>query len=1303
MENKVQIKQLSGMLNLDDPLEAVAQTSHVGARNIFFTGTPPNRRANVVQGVLPVVNSLLPSTGTNKTIFEQYDQKNKRIYFANYNTDGKHGIYSFDTIAQTFSRLIEVGVNTFGDPLAFSAESLYNTDIIYGDNTQGDILYFTDSLNRPTKININRALVGGYGTIFRSFLDVAKEPPDLIPYVTYEDDPSNTVNALRKKLFRFKVRWVFDDLDKSITSSQSVMCLPYSAFNQSVDSDPTKNCRVAIVYQTGPSNVKRVEIFASNSDGDLMNDFYLIESIDKSVSGIPDDDIATCLFYNDKGYTSLNTNESNQLQDYVPQEAIAQTTLNGNVIAYANITEGYPNLTSFSDGTNSSSVISGSVPYYYGDYFSQLVAYQRSVSNTNIHIVVRGSIIVPGNNYNVYFSDGTSVTYAAISGDDASDVIQGLRADAISKGFNIISNTSNDLYVSKAAAILAYWNITNASYALNSLSNTSFNAYDWNSKYGFGLVYFDGKGRTNGVVYTTGFSVQTNSYTESNPDGDITNFSGRIYHQPPSWAYYYQWVRTKNLNKQRFVQWVTDRTFKDLNDMSGLIRYAYLAIESLRVFVVNNPGSPLAYSYTAGDRVRFFKRYNPDGTTSNLYLNTRDYEVVGSFIDPVINGEVKEGQFIKIILPSTDGNFDFGVNGYENYFIEIYTPAQPVANGLNLYYEFGERYSIGNATLSSRFHKGELQNQEYLVQPALFNFFKGDDYVRLRSIQLGNVYEWNIPTTNANGFRFLIPLNYVGSTYNDTNVVPHSVAYAGVGNSFNPNTDNRWFQSVTLITTFKIGGSFTVTFPSARAGDSWRLRVQNRFGDDYMLVPSFDASSAGTYTFPLTIFHNYDGSLTQTITLENDHIFLLFECINNNSDRQCTFLASNLTLTTDHVISQKCIDPNFSDYYPSAVNSNGRAWLFEENANRINYPTQIRWSLPYQQDTQVNMTSRFYPQNFDTLDRSNGPIMAMRSNVGILTYFQDRRCGWTRVYGNYILDSDGSNQLATTSSIITPNNTTYYDGNWGVGNQATSIVKSGYVYYFVDPVRRKILRLSRDGVTDLSETYKVQTWASQNIQKYLSPGSYRFGGSQKILGTFNYRQDNMGEYLLMAQGTASVNGETMPFEEKYNMFTSPIDLDCDCIVCAEDVLYAFRNGVMYKQGGNNVSGVFFGTQYQANIKLCFNDQVAIKKIFNGTGHMSNATWVSDTKGDVTTNHINPQTFFGQESLIMTQDYDVSENPKRYAAINKDQNSMTDSVLSLWEGDYMCGEYIVIIFKYGSNSQSFFFAPFITYQIDNRNP
>lgn len=1295
-----EVKQLIGAINLDDPIEVLGKGFHRAARNIEFDGTPPNRRVKTRASVLQKTNALLPNTGVNKTICRKYDSKTRRIFFLNYNSSGKHGIYVYNTIPATFQRLVEVGVNTIGDPLQFTAESHVNIDIIYGDNTQGDILYWVDSLGRPSKINITRALASGYGNIQRSFLDVAKEPADIPPYVVYENDSSNTVNNLRKRLFRVKTRWVFDDNDKSITSSQSQMPLPPSAFDQSVDTDPTKNCRLAITYQTGPSNVKKIEILVANSLGNVMSDFYLVASIEKAVENIPNDDIATYLFYNDKGYNNILEEESNQLQDYVPQATEAQTLLNGNVLAYGNITEGFPNLANFSFGGNTSSVSSGQDLYYKGNYFTNLIASQDGKSgfgSGNIHIVVRGAVISPSfslDTYTVYMTDGTNITYTLSTGDDAAAVIEGLRVNAISKGYTIVSVSTNDLYVFKTNISLARVFIT-SDFSYNTLSNGSLMAYDWSSKYGFGLVYFDQKDRTNGAVYTNGFSVSTIPFGETGPFEPYTpKLTATIYHQPPDWAYYFQWVRTKNLSKSKIQQWISDRTYKDTTVLTGLIKYAYISIESLNAFVLANPGSPLGYGFTAGDRVRFMKRYNGDGSTANLYGNTRDYEIVASVTNPEINGEVKSGQFVKIILPSVDGTFDFGTDGFANYFLELYTPAQSVTGGLDLYYEYGERYAIGNPTLATRFHQGMLQNQtgDYSL-PATYEFTKGDFYIRNRSVQTGNVYTWNIVGGSLTAGRILFGLNFVGSTYSDPNITSQSVTLANIsGNTpsggISPGSDTRWFQRAILVSTFRARLTITLNFTTTVVGDTWRIFWLNRYNErEY--IATLNNSTAGTYTV------NIDTSKT----LEDDRVFLIAE----GQERPVVILSSQMTWSVDRVIEQRMIDQNFSDYFISAVNSNGRSFIYDVNANRVNFPNMYRWSLAYQEDTNINNTSRFYGENFDVSDRSKGAIKKLASMDKRLVFFLERKCGWTGVYDKNITNSSGSQQLITTDVIINPNNIQYYAGEFGVGNQPTSVVQSGYVYYFVDPVKNKILRLSMDGVTDLTELYKVQTWGSQNLPKYLNPGTYAFGGAQKVLGVFNNRPDNVGEYLLLAQGTATTAGETFSFEEKYNAFPGHIDMDCDALVCAENTLFAFRAGQLWQTDPTNPTFCnFFGVQKEATITIPFNEQMVIKKVYNAIAYEANQTWGSITVGDVQTDTVNSQTFLRQQSRIFVQDYDVSENPSRYASFNRDVNSMTDPAIALWEGDYLTGRYILVKLTASFTGFCTLFAPYITYQLDPRN-
>jgi hypothetical protein len=1262
----VQAFPFSGICNFDDPDEVIPAIHHRELRNGWFKGTVPNLRLENVPGTKEKTNPFLINDNNNLTIGKYYDPIGKRIFVFNYRGDNNKAIYMYDTLAAQWSRVVEQTVNADTDVLGFTQAPIINIDIIYGDSTQGDLLCFVDSNGVPKKINIQRALSGGYGTIKKSYLDVAKEPADIPPVCIYEVDPTNTVNNLRKKLFKFKIRWVFDDLDKAVTSSQGEMPLPFDAFDQTIDTDPTYNCRIAITYQTGPANVKKIELLAAVSLGVTFSDFFLITSLDKAVEGLADNDLGTYLFYNDKAYNYINVEESVQLQDYVPQTTGTQTLLNGNVLAYGDIKEGYPNLTNFSFGGNTSGITSSSVPYYEGETFSRLVANQDGKSGFgagNIHIVVRGMIITVFtlDTYSVIMTDGSNISYTLGSGDDAAAVIEGLRVDALSKGYTIISVGDNDLVVFKTGISLARVFIT-STYDYNTLANSSFYAYDWLGKHGWGLVYYDDKGRTNGVVYTQGFSVNSPAYTEGSfPNKPIFNAS--IWHAPPDWAYYYQWVRTKDLKKSQFQQWISDRTYKDLSSLSGQVKYAYISIESLNTFKTANPGSPLGYTFTAGDRITFFKRYNNDGTTANLYSNTKDFEIITSVTNPVVNGETRPGQFIKIILPTTDGAFDFG-DGFFNYFIEMYTPAQSVANGLDVYYEYGERYAIGNPTLSNRFHQGMLENQsgDYSVA-ATFRFNKGDFYIKNRSVQTGNEFLFTIQENTVTGADFIIVgINFISQTYPDANITAQSQAFVGMP-SFNPFTDGRWILGAVTVADFRIKGSVSFSFTTAQTGSAWDIYIQNRFGEKLYLV-SENVEAAGSYTF----------SFETTTTLEDDHIFFLAQ---GSAVRTIKFLQSNVTFTIDKIISQKMIDANFSDYYSSAVNSNGRALVYSENANQVTFPTQYRWSLAYQSDTNINQSNRFYPQNLDNVDRRFGAIKRMKTWDRLLTFFQERKCGQTGVYQKFIKDTAGTQQLITTTDIITENNVQYYAGDFGLGNQSDSLVQSGFVYYFIDTIRAVACRLSRDGITVLTETYKMQTYAGVTIPNYLTSRNYTYGGAARITGTFNVRKDNTSEYLCVFQpwtfGSDSFSGETLAFDEGRNAFYGFFDFAPEHIICAENVLYSFRNGRMYIHDvvtGNGMN-TFYGTKYETWVRRVFNEHLMQKKSWISVTELANTKWDCP---EISTNQYSYAST-QQQSNLVTDDFDNTEGQFN-ASFLGDSNSIG----GIAEGDALKGSLIKIKFR-----------------------
>jgi len=138
-------------------------------------------------------------------------------------------------------------------------------------------------------------------------------------------------------------------------------------------------------------------------------------------------------------------------------------------------------------------------------------------------------------------------------------------------------------------------------------------AHNWWSTYQYGRVYLDKKGVSNGVVYTDKYSVITAPYTETQVTSTSSLYgaalpcmTARIYDTPPDWAYSWQLVRTKNLTKGFFVQWVSDITVKEVSSGALSNSYAYIGINTLDSFISENPASSfLNYDFVVKDRIRF--------------------------------------------------------------------------------------------------------------------------------------------------------------------------------------------------------------------------------------------------------------------------------------------------------------------------------------------------------------------------------------------------------------------------------------------------------------------------------------------------------------------------------------------------------------------------------------------------------------------------------------------------------------------------------------------------------------------------
>ena len=218
--------------------------------------------------------------------------------------------------------------------------------LITGVNLVDDLLFFTDNLNPPRKINVKRQYtpppaVSATDGITAEELLVLKRPPANSPSIeSVETSVQN--NFLEERFVSFAYRYRYEDGEYSATSQFSAPAFIPKSFNFSTEAylnegmvNATNAC--IITYNTGGFLVKSIELLFKDMNTGIIK---VIEELDKEELGLVDNDEQTYTFSNSKIFTILPNSEILRLYDNVPRLAEAQTIM-GNRLVYGNYVDGY--------------------------------------------------------------------------------------------------------------------------------------------------------------------------------------------------------------------------------------------------------------------------------------------------------------------------------------------------------------------------------------------------------------------------------------------------------------------------------------------------------------------------------------------------------------------------------------------------------------------------------------------------------------------------------------------------------------------------------------------------------------------------------------------------------------------------------------------------------------------------------------------------------------------------------------------------------------------------------------------------
>ena len=318
-----------------------AQNVRLGSTEDTEIGSVENSKGNSLLAEL-VYDGVVLDPATTKCIGTLEDGVNNTIYWFVHDSNN----------AQSATGIVDmiVSYNVINNNLIYHviSTSVLNFNpsyLINAVNKIDNLLFFTDNINPPRCINVERAYLPptalDVDQITAAELNVIKAPPMSAPTVNLLQSGQEE-NFLKKNIISFAYRYQYLDNEYSAISQFSDIAFVPDFF--SLNTSDLSNSGMENVYNTaeisfntGSKLVKEIDLLFkyANQPG-----VYVIEKFNKGILGWSNNITRTQSFRHNQIYTALGDNQLTRLFDNVPRTAKSQTIM-ANRLMYGNYVDGY--------------------------------------------------------------------------------------------------------------------------------------------------------------------------------------------------------------------------------------------------------------------------------------------------------------------------------------------------------------------------------------------------------------------------------------------------------------------------------------------------------------------------------------------------------------------------------------------------------------------------------------------------------------------------------------------------------------------------------------------------------------------------------------------------------------------------------------------------------------------------------------------------------------------------------------------------------------------------------------------------
>ena len=327
-----------------------------------------------------------------------------------------------------------------------------------------------------------------------------------------------------------------------------------------------------------------------------------------------------------------------------------------------------------------------------------------------------------------------------------------------------------------------------------------------------------------------------------------------------------------------------------------------------------------------------------------------------------------------------------------------------------------------------------------------------------------------------------------------------------------------------------------------------------------------------------------------------------------------------------------------------------RAYLATENKNQQTFGNSIIYSGIFNSRTDVNETNQFSVANdiTRTVDPAKGTIQLLYAEDTNLIIFQEYKVNRALIDKDAIYTAEG--QPLTTSSNLVIGQVQSYAGEYGIATNPESFAVYGYRKYFTDANKGAVMRLSQDGLTEIS-SYGMFDYFRDRLS--LS----RLGVNGRLTGGYDIHNR---QYVLSIQPVVGKSdgsqAVTLSFDEKVRGWVSFYSYIPAYMFSLDNRYYSFNLGgdlwQHYSTGVNRAN--FYGSNNNSSVISIFNAQPSMSKIFKTINYEGDSGWAvesfltylnnsSDTANAIAPYAGPPATLADMEAELLQNKFKAKEN------------------------------------------------------------